>query len=68
MIFITKSISAYNSINSVNPLYFIIGEEDGYNTMKKKFEIDTFASTGKNKEVLKKYTELWYKIKYLIKK
>ena len=37
-------------------------------TMKKKFEIDTFASTGKNKEVLKKYIELWYKIKYLVKK
>ena len=27
---ITKSISHYNSINSVNPLYFIIGEVSGY--------------------------------------
>ena len=25
-----KSISDYNSINSVNPLYFIIVEVDGY--------------------------------------
>ena len=34
--------------------------------MKKKMEINTFASTDKNKEVLKKYTELWDEIKYLI--
>ena len=27
----------------------------------------TFASTDKNKEVLKKYTELWDEIKYLSK-
>ena len=27
---ITKSISHYNSINGVNPLYFIIGEVNGY--------------------------------------
>ena len=27
----------------------------------------TFASTDKNKEVLKKYTELWDEIKYLMK-
>ena len=26
----TKSISNYNSINSVNTLYFVIGEADGY--------------------------------------
>ena len=25
-----KSISDYNSINSANPLYFIVGETDGY--------------------------------------
>ena len=25
-----KSITDYNSMNSVNPLYFIIGEVDGY--------------------------------------
>ena len=27
---IMKSISEYESINSVNPLYFIVGEVDGY--------------------------------------
>ena len=30
-------------------------------------EINTFASRIKNKEALKKYTELWDEIKYLIK-
>ena len=37
---ITKnSISSYNSINSVNPLYFIIGEVDGY--IEEKMKINT---------------------------
>ena len=33
-----KSISDYDSINSVSPLYFIIGEVDGY---IEKMEINT---------------------------
>ena len=45
------SISEYNSINSVNPLYFIIGEVDGYNEGKNGNKYLTFASTDKNKEV-----------------
>ena len=39
-----KRISDYNSINSVNPLYFIIGEKDGYikyNFIEKRMEINT---------------------------
>ena len=37
---ITKnSISGYNSINSVNPLYFIIGEVDGY--IEEKMKVNT---------------------------
>ena len=34
-----KSISDYESINSVNPLYFIILEADGY--IEEKMEINT---------------------------
>ena len=34
-----KSISNYNSINSVNPLYFMIGDADGY--IEEKMEINT---------------------------
>ena len=51
-------MSDYNSINSVNPLYFIIGEVDGYIKEKDGNKYLTFASKDKNKKVLKKYTEL----------
>ena len=34
-----KSISDYNSINSVNPLYFIIGKVDGYIEEKNEINI-----------------------------
>ena len=37
-------------------------------TLKKKWKYLIFASTDKNKEVLKKYTELWDGIKDLIEK
>ena len=37
-----KNISDYENINSVNPLYLIIGKVDGYNEeMKKVMEINT---------------------------
>ena len=71
MNFITFDIcqfSDYNSINSVNPLYLIISEVDGYIEETNGNKYLTFASTGKNKEVLTKYTELWGGIKNLIEK
>ena len=43
---ITKSISHYNSINSVNPLYFIIGEVNGYIEETKWKQYSTFAPTN----------------------
>ena len=46
------------NIHSVNPLYFIIGEVDGYIEEKNGNQYFIFASTDKNKEVLTKYTEL----------
>ena len=36
------------------------------NILKKVMEINTFASTGKDKGVLTKYIELWNKMKNLI--
>ena len=42
------------NIYSVNPLYLIIGKVDGH---------IVFDFTDENKEVLKKYTELWNGIK-----
>ena len=62
-----KNISDYENIHSINPLYLIISEADGYIKEKNGNKYLIFASIDKNKEVLKKYTELWDKIKYLIK-
>ena len=57
-----KNIGDYESIHSVNPLYFIIGEVDGYIEENNGNTYLIFASTDKNKEVLTKYTELWNKV------
>ena len=53
----------YVKINSVNPLYLIIGGVDGCIEEKNGNKYLTLVSTDKNKEVLIKYTELWDKIK-----
>ena len=58
-----KKIGDYENINSVNPLSLIIGEVDGYIGERNGNRYLTFDSTDKNKEVLKKYTELWNVIK-----
>ena len=58
---IIKRISDYENINSVNPLYLIIGEVDGYLEENNGNKYLTFASTDKNKEVLEKYIKLWNK-------
>ena len=46
----------------------IIDKVDEYIEEKNGNKYLTLVSTDKNKEVLKKYVELWYKIKNLIKK
>ena len=43
-----------------NPLQFIIDKADRYIQ-------ESNGNTDKNRDTLKKYTELWNKIKYLIK-
>ena len=58
----------YENIYSVNPLYFILGEVDGYIEEKNGSNYLVFASTNKNKEVLKKYAGLWDGIKNLIER
>ena len=57
----------YVKINSVNPLYLIIDKLDEYIEESNGNKYLILASTDKNKEVLIKYTKLWYGIKYLIK-
>ena len=48
-----KSISDYESVNSVNSFYFLVGEVDGYTEEKNRNKYLAFAPTDKNKEVLK---------------
>ena len=54
----TKSISDYENITSVNPLYLIIGDVDRYIEENDKNKCLSFASTNNKKEVLKKYIKL----------
>ena len=61
-----KSISDYENIHSVYPLYPIIGKSDGYKEESNGNKYLVFASKDK-KEVLTKCTELWNGIKNLIK-
>ena len=56
----------YVKINSVNPLYLIIGEVGGYLEWKNGYRYLTPVSTDKNKEVLMKYATLCDKIKNLV--
>ena len=50
--------SDYVKINSVNPLYLLISEVDGYFEEKNGNKYLILDSTDKNKEVLIKYTKL----------
>ena len=62
----TKSISDYENITSVNPLYLIINDVDGYIEENDKNKYLSFAFTDNNKKVLKQYIKLWDKVKYHI--
>ena len=61
-----KIISEYKNINSVNKLYLIIGEIDGYIEENNGNKYLTKVSTDKNKNVLEKCTKPWDEIKYHI--
>ena len=58
----------YVNIHSVNPLYFIVDKADGYIEENNRNKYLTLVSNEKNKETLKKYTDIWNKIKNLIQK
>ena len=47
------------NIHSVNPLYLIINEVDGFIEESTGNKYLIFASTDKNKEVLRKFIEFW---------
>ena len=62
-----KKIDDYENICSVNPLYLIVNAANGYTEEENGSKYLVLDSTDKNKEVLKKYTELWDEIRYLMK-
>ena len=58
-----KRIDDYENIYSVNPLYLIIDHASGYIEEKGVNKYLVFDSTDENKELLKKYNDVWNGIK-----
>ena len=58
-----KKIANCNSINSVNPLYLMINEMIGHFVEKNGNKYLVLDDVDENKEVLKKYEEVWEGIK-----
>ena len=56
----------YESSNSVNLSYLIIGKADEYIKENNGNKYLVFTSTDGNKKVLAKFTTLWYETKHLI--
>ena len=65
--YITMKILDHVNIDSQNPLYLIFKNVDGYTEESNRDKYLMFASTDKNKELFKKYTELWNDTKNRIK-
>ena len=62
-----KKIDDYESIYSVNPLYLHINHASGYIEEKNGNKYLIFDSVDENKEVLRKYADVWDGIKKKIK-
>ena len=56
-------INDYENIQSVNPLYLMIDKLIGHIQEKNQSKYLIFDSANENKEVLKKFNELWDEIK-----
>ena len=63
-----KKIDDYENIYSVNPLYLIIAHASGYIEEKGVNKYLVFNSTDENKELLKKYSDVFNGIRNKIKK
>ena len=66
--YVTMKDSKYANIYSINPFYFIDDEVGSFIEEKEGNKYLNFAYTDNNKEVLKKYVELWDGTKNLIEK
>ena len=60
-----KKIDYYESINSVSPLYLIIGKANSYIEENNWNKYLVFTFTDGNKNVLAKFTKLWDEIKFI---
>ena len=58
-----KKIGDYNNINSVNPLYLMINEMIGHFEEKNENKYLVLDDVDENKEVSKKYKEVWEGVK-----
>ena len=63
-----KKIDDYENIYSVNPLYLTITHASGYIEEKSVNKYLIFDSTDENKELLKKYNDVFNEIRNKIKK
>ena len=54
-----KKIDDCENISSVNPLYLVINHANGYIEKKYENKYLVFDSTDVNKELLKKYNDIW---------
>ena len=63
--YVTIKNSKYVKINSVTPLYLIFNKVNGYFEKINKSKYLTLVPTNESKEIIKKYEELWRKIRYL---
>ena len=63
-----KKINDYENIYSINPLYLIIDHASGYIEEKEMNKYLVFDSTDENKELLKKYNDVFNGIRNKIKK
>ena len=54
-----KKIDEYKNVHSVNPLYLIIDHASGYIEEKGVKKYFIFDSTDENKELLKKYNNVF---------
>ena len=62
-----KKIDDCENIYSVNPLYLLVNHASGYIEEKNGNKYLIFDSVDENKEVLKKYADVWDGIKNKIK-
>ena len=58
-----KKIGDYETIYSVNPLYLLVNHANGHIEEKGVNKCLIFDSTDENKELLKKYNDVWNGIK-----